>query len=110
MNEILTHTSVPRDHASLAGHFPGRPIVPGVVLLDLVLEAIRDGLAQPVELLAIVSAKFLRAVAPETRVDMHIKLMPDEQPGHLKARFMASHAQAPVVEGSFLLAVVERAP
>jgi|HubBroStandDraft_1064217.scaffolds.fasta_scaffold06681_6 3-hydroxyacyl-[acyl-carrier-protein] dehydratase len=28
------------DHPSLAGHFPGHPIVPGVVLLDETLQAI----------------------------------------------------------------------
>lgn len=28
------------DHPSLPGHFPGRPVVPGVVVLERVLEAI----------------------------------------------------------------------
>jgi 3-hydroxyacyl-[acyl-carrier-protein] dehydratase len=104
MNEITAHRIVPRDHPSLAGHFPGRPIVPGVVLLDWVLAAIRSAFSQPVKLEAVVSTKFLQAVTPEARVDMHIKLA-SESDGQLKARFVCSHAGATVAEGSLLLSV-----
>lgn len=31
---------VPHDHPSLPGHFPGHPVVPGVVVLDRVFAAI----------------------------------------------------------------------
>jgi 3-hydroxymyristoyl/3-hydroxydecanoyl-(acyl carrier protein) dehydratase len=34
--------SIPSDHPSLPGHFPGRPVVPGVVLLDRVVAAIES--------------------------------------------------------------------
>jgi len=37
---IATTFSIGPDHPALAGHFPGRPIVPGVVILDEVLSAI----------------------------------------------------------------------
>lgn len=48
---------VPPDHPAFAGHFPGRPIVPGVVLLDHLLARI----GSPCD---IASAKFLRPVGP----------------------------------------------
>lgn len=56
--------TVPADHPALAGHFPGRPIVPGVVLLDraiLFAEALlgRPGLAWQVG-----NAKFFSPVGP----------------------------------------------
>ena len=34
--------TIPDDHPSLPGHFPGHPVVPGVVLLDRVLQAIEQ--------------------------------------------------------------------
>lgn len=104
MNEIVTHMSVPRDHPSLPGHFPDRPIVPGVVLLDLVLDAIRAELGATTTLHSIISTKFLRAVGPEASIDIRIKFVADEG-GRYKARFNASHANQAVLEGSFSIGV-----
>lgn len=36
---ISSPISIPMDHPSLAGHFPGNPIVPGVLILEEVLNA-----------------------------------------------------------------------
>jgi 3-hydroxyacyl-[acyl-carrier-protein] dehydratase len=56
--------SVAADHPAYAGHFPGQPIVPGVVLLDETLHAlaVRQGLA--VSAGQIKSAKFPSPVRP----------------------------------------------
>ena len=50
------------DHPAFAGHFPGVPIVPGVLLLDAAIHAMEGALKQPVA--GIASAKFLQPVGP----------------------------------------------
>jgi len=55
--------SIPHDHASLSGHFPGRPIVPGVVLLERVLEAIELTHA-PLGAVRMPQVKFMQPLLP----------------------------------------------
>ena len=103
MNDILTHLVVAHEHPSLPGHFPGRPIVPGVVLLDLILDAIRAATQADMRIESIVSTKFLQAVSPGQRVDLKITFSPDNVSHRVKARFVASRDAAAVLEGSFML-------
>jgi 3-hydroxymyristoyl/3-hydroxydecanoyl-(acyl carrier protein) dehydratase len=53
---------VPVDHPAFAGHFPGSPVVPGVVLLDEVLVALAAATGGGER--SIAWAKFLRPVRP----------------------------------------------
>lgn len=58
MKEPGLPLSIPTDHPAYIGHFPGQPILPGVVLLDQVLHAVasREDLQQAYA--TIRSAKF----------------------------------------------------
>jgi 3-hydroxymyristoyl/3-hydroxydecanoyl-(acyl carrier protein) dehydratase len=50
-------------HPSLPGHFPGDPIVPGVVLLDRVVEAV-ERVHGPLPRLRLPQVKFLQPLRP----------------------------------------------
>jgi 3-hydroxymyristoyl/3-hydroxydecanoyl-(acyl carrier protein) dehydratase len=52
------------DHPTLPGHFPGAPIVPGVVILDEVLEALMEW-RENSQLTGIRTVKFLAPLKPE---------------------------------------------
>ncbi len=66
-----TEFDIPADHPAFAGHFPGHPVLPGVVLLSLTQQALashtalarRLGSAPRIE-----NAKFLHAVGPGSRL------------------------------------------
>lgn len=57
---------IPVDHPAFAGHFPGRPIVPGVVLLDAVQRVIESAIKSTsgLTLAGISVAKFHSPVSP----------------------------------------------
>jgi 3-hydroxyacyl-[acyl-carrier-protein] dehydratase len=56
--------SITADHPSLPGHFPDAPLVPGVLVLDEVLAALRDW-QKDCQLTAIRTVKFLQPLKPE---------------------------------------------
>lgn len=60
--------TVPVAHPAFAGHFPGRPILPGVVLLDQAIRLAATVLAPDTTILGLGNAKFFRPVLPGTRL------------------------------------------
>ncbi|MHB8254105.1 MAG: hypothetical protein ACYDEV_10520 [Acidiferrobacter sp.] len=56
------------DHPAFAGHFPGAPVVPGVLLLDELLCALAADCHLPYTAFCVQSVKFLSPVRPGDQV------------------------------------------
>ena len=77
------------DEPVLAGHYPGAPIVPGVCVLELVHQTVRQiaerrGIAA--WLTAITSARFLHPVQPGEVLDITVETLPSEAGWTVRAR------------------------
>src|SRR4029453_10979479 len=84
--------SIAAAHGGLAGAFPGRPVVPGVVLLDRVAAAFERW--RGARLAGLPQVKFLRPLLPDQEAEL---LLEDDGKS---IRFRIVHAQATIASGS----------
>jgi 3-hydroxymyristoyl/3-hydroxydecanoyl-(acyl carrier protein) dehydratase len=59
------------DHPSLPGHFPGHPVVPGVVVLERVLAAIEQAHG-PLGALRLPQVKFVQPLLPGEAAEIEL--------------------------------------
>ena len=71
MSDAEASIAVPPVHPCLPGHFPGAPLVPAVVLIDLAAEAARQAFALG-PLIAIARGKFQAPVRPGEAVTLRL--------------------------------------
>ena len=94
-----THCVIPADHPALAGHFPGHPVVPGVIILERVIQALMDW--KPDErLTGMPTAKFLAPLYPQQA--FAIRLI-EAGPGRVRFECRRNDGQ-PLVQGQLTLA------
>ena len=89
--------SIPPDHPSLPGPFPGRPVVPGVVVLDRVIAAI-EATHGPLGALRLPQVKFVQPLLPGERADIALEGDAD------RWRFRVTRDGAPIASGEVVRA------
>jgi 3-hydroxyacyl-[acyl-carrier-protein] dehydratase len=94
MNEFR----IPADHPALPGHFPGRPIVPGVVVLDRVLAAI-EAQHGALGALRMPQAKFVQPLLPEETARIELERLTDAQGAAPRWRFRVLRDDALIASG-----------
>ena len=65
------------DHPSLPGHFPGTPVVPGIVILDEILAALLEW-RQGFHLTGVRTVKFLVPLKPEQLFTIYFSTEDDD--------------------------------
>ena len=87
-------------HPSIAGHFPGRPIVPGAVILDWVI-ALLERKLRGRRVLILREVKFISPVIPGDAVTIEfVEKLPD------RVSFVGSVGRRPVCRGRAELDVI----
>src|SRR5689334_14856597 len=74
----------PANDPVFTGHFPGRPILPGVFQLEMARAVAELAHGRPLTVREITKAKFQRPIIPEELVRVDLKL--SEKDGSLRAR------------------------
>ena len=92
--QYQTEHVVAADHPCLAGHFPGNPVVPGVVLLDLVAATLAEALPEA-RLRAVAQAKFVQTLRPGETVTIALEAQSPE-----RVRFDCRRDGASIAAGS----------
>ena len=62
------------NHAVYKGHFPGQPVVPGVIQLQIIKEILEESIGQQLLISHVSSAKYLRIVTPDTSPELMITI------------------------------------
>ena len=73
--------SVPGNFSGYRGHFPGNPILPGIVQLSFVRRLAERRLGRSLRLAGVKRVKYLRLVTPDLPVTLTLTIEPGETEG-----------------------------
>lgn len=81
------------DHPSLEGHFPGNPLLPGVVVLDEVITAVEEWLGPDWRARGLPQVKFVSPLRPGDEAAIRLELRED------RVLFVVRCGEATVAQG-----------
>ena len=74
VNALSTRIRFFPGHVIFKAHFPGHPVTPGVVFLQMVHELLEHHLGKSIRLVELSTCKFLRVVSPENEEMLQISV------------------------------------
>ncbi|HEY0720792.1 MAG TPA: hypothetical protein VGE50_06020 [Gammaproteobacteria bacterium] len=95
MADLPLWRTIAASHPALPGHFPGHPIVPGVVILSEVWDALCASAGRPLRCTGWPSVKFLAPLHPNEPFTVELEFT-----GVESARFTCRSSERPLASGT----------
>lgn len=101
---IQAHLLLDANHAIFKGHFPGNPVTPGVVQVEILGELLSNALKQKVELKTMGNCKFLAVLNPNEHAAIDVKIthaLTEENTHKVNAQFGAEGITFTKIQAEF---------
>jgi hypothetical protein len=99
----MPNVTIAAEHPALPGHFPGRPLVPGVVILARVAEAIRTTFPH-IELGTLINSRFHSPLKPDESFHVH----PQLQDEYVRFRVLLTNSDVLIASGQWQCRATEK--
>ena len=101
---VTATLEIPGDGPWFEGHFPGRPILPGVAELTLAIAALRRETGRPLPLRGITFTRLRQLVLPGDRLELSAREdNADQQGAAARLRFDLKRDGVPIANGEFIV-------
>ncbi|MBZ9729633.1 hydroxymyristoyl-ACP dehydratase [Salegentibacter sp. JZCK2] len=88
----ITQIKINKDHAIYDGHFPGRPVTPGVILMNLFKEEAERRCACKLQFKKGNNVKFMAVVDPNTDAILNLETEITEENQEIKLKGIAKNS------------------
>ena len=80
-DSVKAKITINENHKIFEGHFPGKPVVPGVCMVQIILEIMEDVVGKPVRLTESETIKFLTVMSPKENKEIDVSINYIAEPG-----------------------------
>jgi 3-hydroxymyristoyl/3-hydroxydecanoyl-(acyl carrier protein) dehydratase len=99
--ELLLSVAFPVTFSGFKGHFPGRPVLPGVCMIQVAIVALGAYHGKTVRLRKLLSAKWLSPVVPEDPLDYVMRPNHEERTDGVQIKVVVTRRAERIAEFTF---------
>ena len=92
--EFIYTIQLNADHLVYLGHFPGHPVTPGVIQLQIVHELLEHQLGRKINLKTMLQCKFLKILNPIKTPEIDIRIQIEEKDEFIKLKALGEKGGA----------------